>query len=87
MLASQFNYSVYHFIRIFEKHLGISPYQYIINLRLHKAVGLLLSTNKSITEIARATNFSSIGRLSSCFRRQYGMTPLQYRKSRVSKKP
>ena len=84
-LASRFNYSVYHFNRLFKKHMGISPYQYIINLRLHKAVGLLLSTNKSIAEIARMTNFPSIGRLSSCFRRQYGMTPLQYRKSRVNK--
>ena len=87
MLAARANYSVYYFTRLFKKHLGISPYQYIIDLRLHKAAGLLLTTDQSIAEIARTTNFSSIGRLSAYFRRRYGMTPLRYRKSRAHHTP
>ena len=80
-LASRANYSVCYFTRLFKKHLGISPYQYIINLRLHKAAGLLLTTDQSIEEIARRTSFSSVGRLAFYFRRRYGKTPLQYRKA------
>ena len=81
MLAAKASYSVYYFTRLFKKHLGISPYQYVIHLRLHKAAALLRSTDKSINEIACATNFSSVSRFAAYFRARYGKTPLQYRKS------
>ena len=80
-LAARANYSVYYFTRLFKKHLGISPYQYIIDLRLHKAVGLLINTEQSVFEIAQNLNFSSVGRFSAHFRSRYGVTPLQYRKA------
>jgi AraC-like DNA-binding protein len=80
MLAARFNYSVYYFTRLFRQHTGMSPYQYIISLRLHKAAALLMNTDMRVEEISRQLNFSSVSRFASYFQRRYGMTPLKYRK-------
>lgn len=71
---------MYHFIHLFKKNLGISPYRYIQDLRLHKAAALFQSTNQSISEISQAVNFSDVNRFAAAFHKQYGMTPLKYRR-------
>jgi len=60
-----------------------TPFSYLIEYRLAKSVELLLGTERSVTEIALETGFSSASHYCECFRRAYRTTPLQYRKSRA----
>ena len=65
---------------VFREHIGISPKQYQLELRLTRAARMLNKTAMSIPEIAVATGFSSASHLSSSFSRRYGVSPLRYRR-------
>ena len=49
------------------------------SMRLSRAVVLLVGTNRSVTDIALETGFSTASYLILCFREQYHMTPAQFR--------
>jgi AraC family transcriptional regulator len=70
-----------HFSRIFKKETGMSPQEYLIDVRLSRARLLLLQTDKKITEIALGCGFAGSAHFSSSFRKKYGMTPSQLRRT------
>lgn len=70
-------------IDLFRKYVHRTPFSYLIEYRLAKSVELLLGTERSVTEIALETGFSSASHYCECFRRAYRTTPQQYRKSRA----
>lgn len=74
-------YSVSYFSRLFQEQLGVSFSEYLCNIRLKHVQDALLTTKKSILDIALECGFAYPGNMSSCFKRKLGMTPLQYRKS------
>ena len=76
------NYSVAYFSRLFRKQLGKSYSEYLSHIRLKNVSRLLLSTDKSITEIAIETGYQYPGNLSAAFRQETGLSPQQYRKQR-----
>ena len=78
-LATMMNLSQYHFTRIFKEYLGISPYQYILNLRFEKAKHCLEHTDLSVITIANNFGFSSQSHFQSFFKKQTGLTPKAYR--------
>lgn len=79
--ASQIaGYSVSYFSRLFQNQLGLSFSEYCTNVKLKHVAHALLSTNKSVMEISLEMGFSHPGNLTSCFKKKYGMTPMQYRK-------
>lgn len=67
-------------VRCFQTCLGESPYQYLIKYRLHMSTSLLISTDKSVTEIALSIGFHSTSSYIRYFKKNYEMTPAQYRK-------
>ena len=69
-----------HFSTSFKKTVGRSFNDYITLLRISEAEKLLLSTEKSITEIALSCGFSSTSHFISRFKTQKGITPGQLRK-------
>lgn len=78
-MASVGNISERECSRCFKKHLGITPMEYLLNLRLEKACELLGSTGLSIGEIASACGFSSASYFAKKFREQYRVSPRIYR--------
>ena len=80
-VARQFNMGRSTFSRFFNQYVGESLPSYIRRLRLIKAAKLLIHTNKSITEIATETGFSSISFFVKCFREQNGITPKHFRRN------
>lgn len=74
-------YSVSYFSRLFQNQLGISFSEYCTEVRLKHTQHALLTTNKSVTDISFEMGFSHPGNLTSCFKKKFGMTPLQYRKN------
>ena len=71
--------SKYHFTRTFTSYAGVSPYQYLIALRLNHARHLLLLTNTSIEEISFQTGFKNSKNFIRAFKQATGTTPEKYR--------
>lgn len=69
-----------YFARIFKEVTGGTPRQYILQCRNQKAIGLLLSTSLSISEIAAQTGFDNQFYFSRVFKKINGVTPSEFRK-------
>lgn len=79
-LAQSVGMSKYHLSRIFKKHTGFSPYEYLLNERLTQGKTLLQNTRLSVEEIAQRVGFNSASHFIRMFRKYEGLTPLQFRK-------
>jgi AraC-like DNA-binding protein len=64
---------------MFLKHTGFTLQQYIIHIRMEKAVDLLLHSNQTISEIGYSVGGYSIHYFSRLFRKKMGLTPSDYR--------
>lgn len=80
-LARQACLSKYHFCRMFKKHLGVSPIQFILGLRVRQAAKLLRGAAVTISNVALRTGFSDLSEFNKQFKRVTGLTPSAYRKS------
>jgi len=76
-IAKASNLSKYHFIRIFSRNLGITPYYYLLNLRLEYARSLLETLPPSIA--AFEANFSDQSHFIKAFKKHFGYTPVIHR--------
>ena len=65
--------------RAFLQHFGVSPKQYVIKLRLHKALQLLVENKLSVKEVAFACGFTDEKYFSRAFKAKYGYPPSQLR--------
>jgi transcriptional regulator GlxA family with amidase domain len=72
--------SKYHFIRMFGRKMGVTPYHYLMNYRINQSKMLLGTTDKTIEMIAQECGFSSASNFIAQFKKQTGQKPLQYRK-------
>lgn len=68
-----------YFSRSFKSMMGMSYTEYLTHLRINEADRMLATTDKTVTEIAQQTGFSSDAYLISCFKKIKGLTPGQYR--------
>lgn len=66
---------------IFNKYFGMPPHQYMANIWMRKAKTLLRTTDLRIVEIAEQLNYTSSSKFSIAFKRHYGCTPCEYRRS------
>lgn len=66
--------------KLFSKYIGMTPNCYLLNYRLQKGRELLVNSSASVTEIALATGFCGGSYFTQIFRKQYGVTPTEYRK-------
>lgn len=71
--------SRYHFVRIFSHVVGVTPNQYLINVRMRAAADLLLTTKTPIAEVIYGVGFSDISYFYACFRDTFRCTPRQWR--------
>lgn len=67
------------FMRLFKQLMNISPYAFILNLRLQKSAYLLKHSAQNILSIALSTGFSSDTNFSKAFKKYYGCLPHEYR--------
>lgn len=70
-----------HFTRAFQQSFRMTPMQFVLELRFEKAKRLLLTSSRSITDIAYACGFSHAQHFTSTFRRFSGASPTAYRKA------
>ena len=65
--------------RLFARELGTSVGQEILHQRMVAAKALLRETELTLSEIASRTGFCNAGYLANTFRREFNVTPGQYR--------
>ncbi|MGX7091607.1 helix-turn-helix transcriptional regulator [Hutsoniella sourekii] len=66
--------------QLFHTYTGQPPIKYINQFRLQKAQQLVIYTDQPISDIAYNLGFSHISYFIEQFRKEYGLSPLQYRK-------
>lgn len=81
-LASIAKQSRFHFIRSFKSSYGVTPYQYVLRLRIDEAKRLLAITDRSITDIGIRLGFSSSSAFYRAFVKSVGVTPEHFRMDR-----
>jgi AraC-like DNA-binding protein len=79
-IASNLNVGYSWFRRKFKKYTGISPLQFLLQLRIQRARELLLAQSKSVKEIAFELNFDTPFYFSRLFKEKTGYSPMEYRK-------
>jgi AraC-like DNA-binding protein len=80
MIAESVFLSEYHFSRLFRKHTNISPYAYIVRLRMIYACQLLTGSTDSIEVIGEKCGFNSVQHFIRSFTKNMKCGPSQYRK-------
>lgn len=78
-LAEMCYFSKAQYTRLCKKYTGLTPYDYLIRLRISKTKRLLDETDMSLEEICSHTGFSSPPHLIACFKKHEGTTPLRYK--------
>ena len=68
-----------YFIRSFRATFGETPHRYLQRRRVERAMFLLRSTDRSVTDICLETGFTSLGTFSRTFREIVGEPPSVYR--------
>ncbi len=80
-LAEESGYSRAHFLRMFRVATGLTPHQYVLDLRLRRAQDCLRQAGSSIIDVAVSCGFSSQSHMTSVFRQRLEMTPGEFRRN------
>lgn len=80
-LASSVGMAHRTFTRTFRKTVGVSPGEYMLNLRIHQAKVLLEEEDLTVTEISQRVGFDDSNYFSRLFRRKTGKSPRQWRQT------
>lgn len=81
MLSHRSNYSKPYIIRLFKRHTGKTPVEYINSYRISKSLGLLSNTDMSVLDVGLEVGFENTAYFIKLFKAQMGVTPLKWRKS------
>jgi AraC family transcriptional regulator len=74
-LAKIASRSPFHFTRVFTRSVGMTPYRYVVHLRLQRALELVRDGRHGLAEIAATTGFADQSHLSRWIRRVHGVPP------------
>jgi AraC family transcriptional regulator len=85
-VAEAANLSVYHFIRLFKKHLGMTPHDYYLNVKIRKIQEQLQDPKLTVAEAFAVCNEDYHGHFAKVFKKKVGLSPSHYRKMALQKK-
>ena len=77
-LARQAHVSPFHFARLFRRTVGIPPHQFVLRLRIQRAIGLMKTRTLSLAHIAAEAGFHDQPHFTRAFRAVTGTTPAAY---------
>jgi len=84
-LAAESGFSPTHFRVLFKERLGVSPKQYVLNLRLERICDLLSNSILPLSQVAFETGFPDYYHFSAFFKSKTGVSPKDYRKTHLPK--
>jgi AraC family transcriptional regulator len=74
--------STHHFVRMFQKSLGLTPYQYLLERRVERAKELLQDQTANLPQVGLSTGFCSQSHFTSAFHRAVGVDSGRVSKTR-----
>ena len=83
LLAQQVGVTRRQLERLFQEHMGMSPIQLYLTLRLERARHLLRQSSMDVTEVAMACGFASTSAFSRAYRRHFDVAPSNDRQERL----
>lgn len=78
--------SPHYLSNIFKEEIGISPQQYILKVRMKRAIELLSIDGLSISDVARSVGYPDVLAFSKIFHKTIGVSPRAYRERIRSEK-
>jgi AraC-like DNA-binding protein len=79
LLARESGLSPYHFLRTFERLMGVTPHQYVLRARLRDAATRLVTEPRKIIDVALDSGFGDVSNFNRAFRAEFGVSPRAYR--------
>ncbi|WP_234940049.1 helix-turn-helix transcriptional regulator [Mycolicibacterium nivoides] len=79
-LAGLTEMTIAEFSAAFTATFGTTPYQFVLDRRIHRAKKLLATTAMSITDIGMNVGFSTPSHFATTFKNRVGMSPSAYRR-------
>lgn len=83
-LADNLNRDYSSLSRLFSSVEGITIEKFIVRQRIEKAKEFIFYEEHTLSEIAHALSYSSVAHLSAQFKKETGMSPSEFKKSRDS---
>lgn len=77
-VSEHVKYSPYHFHKCFKKYTSTTLREFVEEKRIEKAISLLTTTQKNLTQISYECGFSSQAYFSYSFKKKTGLTPREY---------
>lgn len=71
--------SKYHFLRTFRRTVGMTPYQFVLSVRMRRAAVRLATSAEPVSVIALDIGFGDLSTFNRRFKDVFGMTPMAYR--------
>ena len=81
-VAASVNLERKYFCKIFKEETGITPSNYILKVRMTKALWLIENSNLPISEIANSVGYHDLPTFSKAFKQYYGQTPTKILKTK-----
>lgn len=82
-IASCLNLDRSYFGKLFKEALSKSPQDFLVNYRLTKSLELLKNTDKPIKDIGTAIGYPNQLHFSRMFKKEYGVSPREWRKTQT----
>jgi AraC-like DNA-binding protein len=79
-VAASVGLSTFHLLRIFSRTIGVTPHQYLMRIRLLRAITMLRDTDQPVTSIAYEAGWSDLSNFTRTFRRDVGCSPGDFRR-------
>ena len=73
-----------HFCRVFKEKIGMRPMEYLARKRILEAKVLLCGTNASVGEIGQSVGYNDLTYFGMVFKKYEGVSPSEFRKTRMS---
>lgn len=85
-IADEIGIEYLHLLDIFRQYTGLTPYQYFLQLRIHRAKELLMDSELSVKVVSSMMNFENQYYFSRLFKRKTGFSPSQWKAGQDDKR-
>jgi AraC-like DNA-binding protein len=78
-LAEMTSWEYAHFIKVFKRHVGKTPHQYILKEKVKCAIELLTNKNVNIQDVAQEVGFDSYSNFVNAFKKETKQLPFSFK--------
>lgn len=82
-LSEEMNMSKSTLYRKIKSMTGLTPLDFVRNIKMKRACMMLLARTQTISEVAYAVGFSNPKYFTKCFKEEFGVTPTEYQQSHI----